>query len=170
MLYKKGDKIIHAGAPITEDGVTYINPTPERYAEFGWMPYELPEDEVDIQQIREDKIAEIKEYDSSDAVNSFKFNDQDLWLDKATRVGLVNALNAEKALGHDTAEVGLGNTSYTVDCEKAIMMLYSLESYALKCYNKTLAHINAVNELKTVEEVENYDFTQGYPERPEYII
>lgn len=170
MLYKKGDQIIKAGTPIVAGAYTYYNPSPARYVENGWEPYEMPVEGSGIEEAKADKIADIQEYDNSVAVNSFSFNGTPLWIDKATRVGLVNALQAEIALGNETAEVGLGDKSYTVNCQQAIMMLYSLESYALKCYNRTLAHIAAVRALDTEEAVKAYDFTAGYPEQPEYII
>lgn len=35
--------------------------------------------------------------------------------------------------------------------------------YALECFNVTAAHKKAVSELTTIEEVEKYDITAGYP-------
>ena len=42
-------------------------------------------------------------------------------------------------------------------------MLNALELYALNCYNVTQSHISAVKALQTIEEIENYDYTVGYP-------
>ena len=167
--YIKEGKVIAAGAAITVNGRTYVNPTPERYAEAGWTP--APEaEEVDLDHVISDKIEAIHEYDGSSAVNSFKLNGEDVWLDKATRVGVVNAINATKALGEDTVTLGLGSQSYEIDCDKALAMMYALEAYALKCYNRTLAHINWVRACDTAEQVESYDHTAGYPEHPSFII
>ena len=35
--------------------------------------------------------------------------------------------------------------------------------YALECFNVTAAHKKAVSELNSIEEVEKYDITAGYP-------
>ena len=45
------------------------------------------------------KIAEIASYDTSDKVNGFILNGQIVWLDKATRVGLMNSTTIERDLG-----------------------------------------------------------------------
>ena len=45
------------------------------------------------------KIAEISAYDTSDKVNGFILNGQIVWLDKATRVGLMNSTTIERDLG-----------------------------------------------------------------------
>ena len=42
--------------------------------------------------------------------------------------------------------------------------------YALKCFNATAAHKKAVAKLNTVEEVLEYDYTKGYPEKLRYDI
>ena len=47
----------------------------------------------------------------------------------------------------------------------AIMLLSSLEMYALECFNVTAAHKKAVSELTTIEEVEAYDYKTGYPKQ-----
>ena len=44
-------------------------------------------------------------------------------------------------------------------------MLSALEVYAIDCYNKTTDHIFAVNDLNSIEEIERYDYHNGYPEK-----
>ena len=44
-------------------------------------------------------------------------------------------------------------------------MLNVLEMYALECYNVTQSHIAAVKALDTIEEIESYDYTVGYPKK-----
>ena len=43
-------------------------------------------------------------------------------------------------------------------------MRLQLENYAFDCFNVTAAHKKAVSELKSIEEVESYDYKTGYPE------
>ena len=47
----------------------------------------------------------------------------------------------------------------------ALAMLNALEMYALDCYNVTQSHIAAVKALDTIEEIESYDYTVGYPKK-----
>lgn len=100
-------------------------------------------------------------YDSSEAVNSFIFNGTPLWLDKATRVGLVNLVNSSS----DNVTIALGNQIITIPVPVAKQFLAELEVYAGKCYVTTARHKIAINDLKTVDELINYDYTTGYPEK-----
>ena len=53
--------------------------------------------------------AEIDRYDSSSAVNSFLLNGMEVWLDKATRVGLMNSTTIAKAMGKAKSTLWLGS-------------------------------------------------------------
>lgn len=102
-------------------------------------------------------------YDSSSAVNSFVLNGMEVWLDKATRVGLMNSTTIAKASGQKTITLWLDGIKLVMDCDKAIQLLSALEMYALKCFNATASHKATVGELKTIEEVEAYNYKTGYP-------
>ena len=116
-----------------------------------------------LEQVKADKIAEITAYDTSSSVNGFMLNGLLVWLDKATRVGLMNSTTIAKAAGQQTTTLWLGGLKLVVDCDKAIQLLSALEMYALECFNVTASHKAAVGELKTIEEVEAYDYKSGYP-------
>lgn len=110
-------------------------------------------------------LAEIEKHDTSPAVNGFMLNGQRVWLNKDTRVGLMNSTSIAKAMGKTTTTLWFGGMQIEVNCDKAIGLLSALEMYALECFNVTAAHKKAVAELNTVEEVLGYDYTQGYPEQ-----
>lgn len=103
----------------------------------------------------------IKLYDSSDEVNSFIIDGQKFWLDKATRVGLMHLANCSI----DDLQLVLGDKILTFPVEFAKDFLMRLEVYAGQCYLQTQKHLLAVKELKTVEDILNYDYTTGYPEK-----
>ena len=44
-------------------------------------------------------------------------------------------------------------------------MLNSLELYALDCYNVTQLHLAAIKKMYIVSQIEEYDYTVGYPEK-----
>ena len=44
-------------------------------------------------------LAYIEKYDASSSVNSFILNGMEVWLDKATRVGLINSINVTQRAG-----------------------------------------------------------------------
>lgn len=116
------------------------------------------------------KIAEITNYDTSSFVNGFVLNGLLVWLDKATRVGLMNSTTIAKAAGQQTTTLWLKGIKLVVDCDKAIQLLSALEMYALECFNVTASHKAAVSELKSIEEVEAYDYKTGYPKMLEMSV
>ena len=124
-------------------------------------------DALKLKQAKVEKIAEITAYDTSDKVNGFVLNGLLVWLDKATRVGLMNSTTIAKAAGQQTTTLWLGGVKLEVDCDKAIQLLSALEMYALECFNVTAAHKAAVTDLKTIKEVEAFDVTADYPKQLE---
>ena len=107
----------------------------------------------------------ITAYDASSSVNSFLLNGMEVWLDKATRVGLMNSTTIAKSMGKEKTTLWLGSYHLEVDCNKAIQLLSALEMYALECFNVTAAHKKAVSELDNIEAVLTYDYKSGYPEK-----
>lgn len=106
-----------------------------------------------------DKV--ITYYDSSQSVNSFIFNGNNLWLDKATRVGLVNLVNSST----NEVTLALGDQIISIPVDVAKQFLAALEVYAGECYVNTARHKIAIKELKSQDELINYDYTTGYPEK-----
>lgn len=113
------------------------------------------------------KVAEINAYDTSTSVNGFKLNGNEFWLDKATRVGLMNSTEITKAAGQETTDLWMDDVKLTIPCDTVIKLLSAIELYALECFNTTARHKAEVRKLKTVEEVEKYDIKEGYPKQLE---
>lgn len=127
-------------------------------------------DALKLEEAKAEKIAEIIDYDTSSSVNGFMLNGLLVWLDKATRVGLMNSTTIAKAAGQETTTLWLKGIKLVVDCDKAIQLLSALEMYALECFNVTASHKAAVGELKTIGEVEAYDYKAGYPKMLEMSV
>ena len=118
-----------------------------------------------LDEIKAEVLAKIDAYDTSPSVNSFNLHGLPVWLDKDTRVGLMNSTQIEKAAGQETTTLWLGSVSLVINCDLAIQLLSALELYALECYNKTAEHKANVGKLMSIEDVEAYDYTVGYPEK-----
>ena len=127
-------------------------------------------DRNELDKAIEKKIALIKDYDKSQGVNSFALNGQPAWLDKATRVGLVNSLTIEKSAGRTETELWLNGESYILPIDVVLQMLVVLELYAKECYNMTEQHIANVKKIEDINRVRNYDYTKGYPQRPQFNV
>ena len=118
-----------------------------------------------LARAKREVLKQIEAYDTSSAVNGFMLNGAVVWLDKATRVGLMNSTTIAKAMGQATTTLWLGDVKLEVACDKAIQLLSALEMYALECFNVTAAHKKVVAELTDIGEVLSYDYTKGYPEK-----
>ena len=137
----------------------------EEEVQKAFVEFSAKMDALKLEQAKANKIAEITAYDTSDKVNGFILNGMLVWLDKATRVGLMNSTTIAKAMGQATTTLWLGGIKLVVDCDMAIQLLSVLEMYALECFNVTAAHKKAVSELTDIGEVLSYDYTKGYPEK-----
>jgi hypothetical protein len=118
-----------------------------------------------LDKMKELKEDEINEYDKSSNINSFTYHGVDMWLDKATRNGLIMRLNAEKAVGKAETTLWFDMMNFTLSIDDALQLLTLLEVYASACYDNTARHIAAVKALNDVEDVFNYDYTVGYPQK-----
>lgn len=125
---------------------------------------------TDLEVEKEKVIKAINNYDVSLEVNSFFLNGLQVWLDKSTRVGLMNSLNIEKASGKETSTLWFGNIKLDINTEAAIQMLSALELYALECYNKTAEHKVNIENMESIEDITAYDYTEGYPTKLNFTV
>ena len=161
---KPANKIV-----IVKDGMQTFNPTEEMLLADGWkvhepIPYEPTEEEI-LNREKEYKIEEILRHDSSPEVNIFYIDGQELWLDKATRVGLKLRFDAEIASGQTNTTLWYNGVQFPLELNSALQMLNAIELYASVCYDNTQAHIANVKTLEDVESIKNYDYRTGYPEK-----
>ena len=172
--YKLGSLIIyHIGEALNKELGAYecyecsiaVSSFDEEEVQKAFVEFTSKIDALKLKQAKIDKIAEIAAYDTSDKVNGFILNGQIVWLDKATRVGLMNSTNIERDLGQETTELWLGEHNLIIKCDLAIQLLQQLEVYALKCFNVTATHKKEVNSLSTIEEINSYDITKDYPDK-----
>ena len=172
--YKLGSLIIyHIGEALNKELGAYecyecsiaVSSFDEEEVQKAFVEFTSKIDTLKLKQAKVNKIAEITAYDTSDKVNGFILNGQIVWLDKATRVGLMNSTTIERDLGQETTELWLGEHNLIIKCDLAIQLLQQLEVYALKCFNVTATHKKEVNSLSTIEEINSYDITKDYPDK-----
>lgn len=131
-----------------------------------------------IPQTDDERLAFAKEmvtraitaHDTSSAVNGFLLNGNRVWLDKDTRMGLMNSTTIARNMGQADTTVWFSDVSLTIPCDTAIEMLSALEMYALQCFNTTAQHKANILALDTVDDVTSYDITSGYPEQIELSL
>ena len=171
---------------LNEREVKSVEQVPAGMTEEGKMQYEEKEKTEyaydvcwldDVQQEAEalgaakaEVLAAIESYDASDSVNGLVVNGQRGWLDKATRVGLMNGVGVAKACGMERMSLWIDGREYVMDVARLEELLVKVEVYAMGCYNVTAGHRRAVEGLTTVEAVLGYDFKAGYPQMVSVVV
>lgn len=113
------------------------------------------------------KLAQIDEYDTGENVNSFSYQGLTTWMDKDLRSYVRGGVEAMIASGEDNYPLWLNDLCITLPCKQLVVMLNMLETYAVKCYDVTARHKANVHKLP-LNEVMNYDHTQGYPDKLQF--
>lgn len=160
---KPANKIV-----IIKDGMQTFNPTEEMLLADGWkvhepIPYEPSAEEI-LNREKEHKIEEILRHDSSREVNCFYIADQEMWLDKATRVGLKLRFDAEITSGQTNTTLWYEGTPFNLELANAVQMLNAIELYASACYDNTQRHIATVKSMEMIDDIKSYDYRTGYPD------
>ena len=101
-------------------------------SDFGLVPKKS-----ELDKYKDRLIEEITDYDKSDNVNTFYYKGEQAWLDKTTRIGLVNSTTLLKNSGEQTAPLWLNNKLFTLPCDEILNLLDKLELYTIKCTNVT---------------------------------
>ena len=115
-------------------------------------------------------LSAISTYDASDSVNGLVVNGQRGWLDKATRVGLMNGVAVAKECGMERMSLWIDGREYVMYVARLEELLVKVEVYAMGCYNVTAGHRRAVAGLTTLEAVLGYDFKAGYPQMVSVVV
>lgn len=132
-------------------------------------------DGVDLLDIaKSQKIAELEDYDTSDSVNSFEVvkDGQRItdWIEPDKRSNYRGSLEDCVLLGVTDIEVPIGGMLIPMTVADARVKLAQVQLYADRCAMVTEAHRAAILALSSVEAVEAYDFTVGYPERLSFDV
>jgi hypothetical protein len=173
-VYKTRSEIV-----IAKGDMNIYNPTEEMILLDGWIEYIEPEPEIEPELSEEEKLNqallfkldEITYYDESEAVNSCIIIHDGVemlyWANKSERSSLKTAIEDCLKLGRENYRLDIRdlNLSIQIPCEHLLKMLSELEIYAIDCYNKTSDHIFEVKKLSTIEEIDNYNNHEGYPDK-----
>ena len=123
-----------------------------------------------LEDAKNEKIAQIDEYDQSDAVNSFTVvlgenNTIEHWLTPDQRANYKNSIDAAKLVGLNELHPVFNGIQLTLSTQMAELALAQIQLYADRCFIVTETHKAEVNALDSIEAVDDYDATVGYPEK-----
>lgn len=127
-------------------------------------------EEGKLMMVKREVINQLLMFDSSTEVNSFYINKNSFWIDSETRTKYRTAIESAELLGETNIEIPLAELIFTLDISQAKIMLAKIERYAYKSAIVTLRHRDQISVLSTIEDVLNYDYKQGYPEKESFEI
>ena len=148
------------------NGKQVINPSESLIINAGWTKVvkEPKEVKYDLEQLKQDLLYKIQSYDKSDKVEGFYIGDKFVWFDREERASLQRRIDIEKKNGINATTFWYNDMSFALSVDQASHILDTVELYAIKCCDNTRSHIVNIHKLNSVEELENYDYTTGYPE------
>lgn len=127
-----------------------------------------------LEQAKREKLEQIEVYDSSDAVNGFNIvmgeNTMTAWIHPEQRANYKNSLDSAELLGLTEVHPVFNGIQLTLETAMAKMALAQIQIYADRCYIVTETHKTNVKALESIEDVDAYDNTTGYPERLTFTI
>lgn len=128
-----------------------------------------------LEDAKREKIFQIENYDRSDNVNSFNVvlgedNTFTHWITPEQRANYKNSIDAAELLNIEEVHPVFNGMQLTLATSVAKAALAQIQIYADRCYIVTETHKANVNALETIEEVDNYDFESGYPEKLTFTI
>lgn len=126
-----------------------------------------------IDRTRQLKLQEIKRHDMSPNVNTFTINGMNMWLNKSDRSSLMYSINCEEAMGATMSYI-YTNTTPSIGLEIPISyaksFLQTIEVYAKQSYNITQNHINNIFSMTASEDIINYNYNVGYPDKLTFTL
>lgn len=155
---------------LSEEQVAFHNANPEAtIREVLAMELDSTPDPFEI--AKENKLAALAEYDSSNNINDFTVNNElHAWFTPEMRSDYRNSIEAAELVGIDSLSLYIGETLVTIPTQSAKLMLAQIQLYANQCFIVTQQHKVAIEALTTVAELDNYDFTTGYPEKLNFDV
>lgn len=164
---------------LSDDQVVYHNDFPDasikelmdvyKYenGNITWFTQKAP---VTLESVKQKKLGQLNAYDNSDAVNSFTIGDESMWLTPQQRQQVSMQIQANEDLGREEMTKWFNGKQFTFTLFKWRQMLSSLEVYAGDALNATEMHKANINNLNTIEDIQNYDYTVGYPEKLVFAV
>ena len=96
-------------------------------------------------------------------MNELTFNGKKTWLTPEIRSNYALSINAAKARGEENVRFVLAEQEITLGIDTAFKFLAVIQGYADVTFLVTQRHNKVVRGLKSVAEVEAYDYHTLYP-------
>lgn len=151
---------------LSQEQTQFYRDNPKASVKEVWDMELLPSPGTTLEEVIAEKINQINEYDSSSNVNEFFINGTlKAWFTPEQRSNYKSSIEAAKLVNINSVSLFIEDTLITLSISQAELMLAQIQLYADSCFIVTKNHKLQVESLKTIEEVNNYNYTTGYPEK-----
>lgn len=164
------DYRVGAWVLLTDEQLTFKNTNSNASVEEVFNMQLTPKPVRTLEQAVQEKIWQIEEYDRSGAVNSFRVNGVSDWLTPDIRANYKNSIEAAELLGEVYITFMIAGLVSEAPLQDARVMLAKIQRYADRCTLVSETHKANVSSLLTIEEVDIYNYTVGYPDQEEFTL
>lgn len=134
-------------------------------------PEYVPTEEELVQRAKSRKLVDLDIYDRGSDVNEFTINGViKAWFTPDERSNYKNSIDSAKLLGVEQLSLLVSGNLLEVPTDKAAQLLAMIQLYADACYMVTEQHKAAINALDSIDDIESYDYTVGYPEKLNFSL
>lgn len=156
---------------LSKKQITFLNAHPKATNEevFNCCLNTIETPLLTIDQVRRKKIENLNIFDRSKEVNSFILNGIEMWLDRETRLSLMNTAEIFEKSGIQEMAVWTKDViPKQIHINVLVLkdLLFDLEIYAKACYDTTSQHKANILELQTINEIDEYQYEINYPDNP----
>ena len=156
---------------LSDEQVSFRNENPNASVKEVWEMKLSETPLMTIEKARMRKIEEIEFYNVSEDVDSFIFNDTiNAWFTVQERLNYKQSIEAAKLLNIEKLSFYVKDVKLEIAPIVGEQMLALIQLYADQCFMVTKQHLLNVNALSTIEEIEAYNYKEGYPEKLKFEL
>ena len=156
---------------LSDEQVAFHEQYPEASVQEVWNMQITPPHVRTLEEAKIEMIQRINEYDRSSNVNGFTVNNEiEGWFTADERSNYRSSIESSELLGINTISFYIDNYLMEVTTQDAKYMLAQIQLYADQCFMVTKQHKLDVEALETIEAVDAYDYTNGYPQKLNFEV
>lgn len=147
-----------------------INPKESDIIEDGWTEYIVPEptEEETLNIKKNDKKHDIEFYE--DSLKGIIIDGEEVQVDTETMNKMTFRVMAESAMNKNKTSLWFNGKEYSIKVKDAMELLYNMQVYFGELFDVANNHKLNIENLENIDEIESYDYMNGYPEKINFEI